>query len=142
MLKSLGFIRKILLAAALVVVVAFTCFIVVNDYRQSQTLKGNVQSELQQLGSLTTLNIQTWMDGRIQLLQSMAQQVALGEMATPDLQRAIGLKAYSDNFNLSYFGSSAGVMFSVPAGNRSADYDPRARGWYKAAQAAGVTIVT
>ena len=142
MIKSLGFSRKILLAAALVVVVAFTCFIVVNDYRQSQTLKGNVQSELQQLGSLTTLNIQTWMDGRIQLLQSMAQQVAQSGMAIPDLQQAIGLKVYADNFNLSYFGSAAGVMLSVPAGNRTADYDPRARGWYKAVQAAGATIVT
>lgn len=142
MIKSLGFSRKILLAAALVVVVAFTCFIVVNDYRQSQTLKGNVQSELQQLGSLTTLNIQTWMDGRIQLLQSMAQQIAVDGTDVAKLPRSVGLKAYSDNFSLGYFGSAAGVMFSVPAGNRPADYDPRARGWYKAAQSAGSTIVT
>jgi methyl-accepting chemotaxis protein len=140
--KSLGFSRKILLAAALVVVVAFTCFIVVNDYRQRQTLKENVHSELQQLGSLTTLNIQTWMDGRIQLLQSMAQQIALDGTDVAKLPRAVGLKAYADNFSLSYFGSNAGVMFSVPAGNRAADYDPRARGWYKAAQAAAGTIVT
>ena len=33
-------------------------------------------------------------------------------------------------------------MFSVPAGNRAADYDPRARGWYKAANNAQKTIVT
>ncbi|MFS2158510.1 methyl-accepting chemotaxis protein [Pseudomonas sp. Pseusp122] len=140
--KSLGFSRKILLAAALVVVVAFTCFIVVNDYRQRQTLKESVHSELKQLGSLTTLNIQTWMDGRIQLLQSMAQQIALDGTDLAKLPRAVGLKAYTDNFTLSYFGSNAGVMFSVPAGNRPADYDPRARGWYKAAQAAAGTIVT
>jgi methyl-accepting chemotaxis protein len=140
--KSLGFSRKILLAAALVVVVAFTCFIVVNDYRQRQTLKESVHSELKQLGSLTTLNIQTWMDGRIQLLQSMAQQIALDGTDVAKLPRAVGLKAYTDNFTLSYFGSNAGVMFSVPAGNRAADYDPRARGWYKAAQAAAGTIVT
>jgi methyl-accepting chemotaxis protein len=33
-------------------------------------------------------------------------------------------------------------MFSIPAGNRAADYDPRARGWYKAANSAQQTIVT
>ncbi|KHL73318.1 hypothetical protein PpSQ1_16355, partial [Pseudomonas putida] len=33
-------------------------------------------------------------------------------------------------------------MQSVPVGNRAADYDPRARGWYKAASAASQTIVT
>jgi len=33
-------------------------------------------------------------------------------------------------------------MTSVPVGNRPADYDPRSRGWYKAATAAQQTIVT
>jgi methyl-accepting chemotaxis protein len=142
MMKSLGFSRKILLAAALVVVVAFTCFIVVNDYRQRETLKTNVFAELQQLGSLTTQNIQTWLDSRTQLLQSMSQRIAADGKALSELQRAIGVPAYSDNFQLSYFGSTDGVMFSVPAGNRAADYDPRVRGWYKAAQNASGTIVT
>ncbi|MET0948304.1 MAG: methyl-accepting chemotaxis protein [Pseudomonas sp.] len=141
-MKSLGFSRKILLAAALVVVVAFTCFIVVNDYRQRETLKTNVFAELQQLGSLTTQNIQTWLDSRTQLLQSMSQRIAADGKGLPELQRAIGVPAYSDNFQLSYFGSIDGVMFSVPAGNRAADYDPRARGWYKAAQNASGTVVT
>ncbi|KFE48493.1 chemotaxis protein [Pseudomonas syringae] len=141
-MKSLGFSRKILLAAALVVVVAFTCFIVVNDYRQRETLKTNVFAELQQLGSLTTQNIQTWLDSRTQLLQSMSQRIAADGKGLPELQRAIGVAAYSDNFQLSYFGSIDGVMFSVPAGNRAADYDPRARGWYKAAQNASGTVVT
>ena len=121
MMKSLGFSRKILLAAALVVVVAFTCFIVVNDYRQRQTLKSNVFAELQQLGGLTTQNIQTWLDSRTQLLQSMAQRISADGKAIPDLQRSIGIAAYTDNFQLSYFGGTDGVMFSVPAGNRAAD---------------------
>jgi len=142
MIRSLGFSRKILLAAALIVVVAFSLFIVVNDYRQRETLKNNVDSELTQLGSLTTQNIQTWLDSRIQLLLSMAQQVALDGPAQATLQRAIGLPVYPENFQLSYFGGKDGVMFSVPAGNRAADYDPRARGWYKAADAAQATIVT
>nr|WP_058975038.1 methyl-accepting chemotaxis protein [Pseudomonas syringae] len=141
-MKNLGFSKKILLAAALIVVVAFSVFIVINDYRQRQSLTSSVKSELQQLGTLTTQNIQTWLESRIQLLQSMSQQVAVDGKELPQLQRAIGLPTYSDNFQLSYFGSTEGVMFSVPAGNRPADYDPRARGWYKAAQNAPGTIVT
>lgn len=89
-MKSLGFSKKILLAAALIVVVAFSVFIVINDYRQRQSLKSSVRSELQQLGTLTTQNIQTWLESRMQLLQSMSQQVAADGKELPQLQRAIG----------------------------------------------------
>ncbi|WP_297839443.1 methyl-accepting chemotaxis protein [Pseudomonas sp.] len=142
MIKSLGFSKKILLAATVIIVVAFSCFIVVNDYRQRETLKANVFSELKQLGTLTTQNIQTWLESRTQLLHSMAQQVAVDGTAIPALQHAIGLPVYAENFQLSYFGSSDGVMFSVPAGNRASDYDPRQRGWYKAAVSAQTMVVT
>ncbi|KQQ56369.1 chemotaxis protein [Pseudomonas sp. Leaf127] len=141
-MSSLGFSKKILLAAALTVGVAFTVFIVVNDYRQRQTLQANVQQELVQLGSLTTQNIQTWLEGRTRLLQSLAQQIAVDGPAPVSLQRAINLSAYTDTFGLSYFGGSDGLMFSIPTGNRPANYDPRQRGWYKAAQSAGKSVVT
>ncbi|XKV49096.1 methyl-accepting chemotaxis protein [Pseudomonas sp. nanlin1] len=142
MMNNLKFSHKILLAAALVVAVAFTCFIAFNDYRQRQTLRHNTESSMQELGSLTTSNIQTWLNSRIQLLQSLAQQVAVDGDAAPSLSRSVGLPAYTSNFQLTYFGGQNGVMYSVPAGNRPADYDPRVRGWFKAAVAAQQTIVT
>ena len=136
------FSHKILLAAALVVAVAFACFILFNDYRQRAALRSSTESSMQELGSLTTSNIQTWLESRIQLLQSLAQQIAVDGNGGDSLQRSVGLPAYASNFQLSYFGGQDGVMFSVPAGNRAADYDPRARGWFKAANSAGRTIVT
>ena len=142
MTKNLQFSHKILLAAALVVAVAFACFILFNDYRQRQTLRSSTETSMQELGSLTTSNIQTWLESRIQLLQSLAQQVAADGAGTSTLQRAVGLPVYAGNFQLSYFGGADGVMYSVPAGNRAADYDPRSRGWYKAANNAQQTIVT
>ena len=142
MTRNMKFSHKILLAAALVVAVAFACFILFNDYRQRQTLRSSTESSMQELGSLTTRNIQTWLESRIQLLQSLSQQIALDGSAQTNLKRAIDLPAYTSNFQLSYFGGTDGVMFSVPAGNRAADYDPRARGWYKAANGAQQTIVT
>ncbi len=39
MLRSLSFAKKILLAAALVVVFAFSCFILYNDYRQREAVR-------------------------------------------------------------------------------------------------------
>ena len=136
------FSHKILLAAALVVAVAFACFILFNDYRQREALSSSTEASMQELGSLTTSNIQTWLESRIQLLQSLSQQVAADGSAPASLKRIIDLPAYTGNFQLSYFGGADGVMFSVPAGNRAPDYDPRARGWYKAANSAQQTIVT
>nr|WP_017903224.1 methyl-accepting chemotaxis protein [Pseudomonas fuscovaginae] len=142
MTRNIKFSHKILLAAALVVAVAFACFILFNDYRQRQALHASTQASMQELGSLTTSNIQTWLESRIQLLQSLSQQIAVDGSSADSLKRAVGLPAYTGNFQLSYFGSQEGVMFSVPAATRPADYDPRARGWYKAANAAQRTIVT
>ncbi len=142
MTSNMKFSHKILLAAALVVAVAFACFILFNDYRQREALRSSTESSMQELGSLTTSNIQTWLESRIQLLQSLAQQIAVDGNGADSLKRSVGLPAYTSNFQLSYFGGQDGVMFSVPAGNRTADYDPRARGWYKAANAAQQTIVT
>ncbi|CAD5203821.1 Methyl-accepting chemotaxis sensor/transducer protein [Pseudomonas sp. FEN] len=142
MTKNFKFSHKILLAAALVVAVAFACFILFNDYRQREALRNSTEASMQALGSLTTSNIQTWLESRIQLLQSLSQQIAVDGNSADSLKRAVGLPAYTSNFQLSYFGSTEGVMFSIPTGTRPADYDPRARGWYKAATAAQQTIVT
>ena len=142
MTKNLKFSHKILIAAALIVALAFACFMLFNDYRQRATLHENTDASMKQLGDLTTSNIQTWLDSRIQLLQSLGQQVAIDGDAAPGLARSVGLPAYASNFQLTYFGGQNGVMFSVPAGNRAADYDPRQRGWFKAANTAQQTIVT
>ncbi len=142
MTKNLKFSHKILLAAALVVAVAFSCFVLFNDYRQRQSLRNDVQTNLQDLGRLSAGTIRTWLDSRIQLLDSLAQQVAVDGPATTSLARSLALPVYARNFQLTYFGGQDGSMQSVPAGNRAADYDPRARGWYKAASGASQTIVT
>ncbi|MBV4539154.1 methyl-accepting chemotaxis protein [Pseudomonas sp. SWRI10] len=140
MTNNLKFSHKILLAAALVVAVAFTCFVLFNDYRQRQSLRSDTESTLQDLGNLTAGNIRNWLDSRIQLLDTFAQQIAVD--GKPGLDRALALPVYANTFQLTYFGGQDGSMQSVPVGNRAADYDPRVRGWYKAASAANQTIVT
>ncbi len=142
MTKNLKFSHKILLAAALVVVVAFTGFILFNDYRQREALRDSTEASMRELGSLTTSNIQNWLGSRIQILNSLAQQIAVDGTPKDRLTRSIELPVYRDNFLMTYFGGQDGSMLSVPVGNRAADYDPRARGWYKAASNANSTIIT
>jgi methyl-accepting chemotaxis protein len=142
MTSTMKFSHKILLVAGLIVALAFACFTLFNDYRQRQTLQAQTETSLAQVGALTASNVQTWLTSRMQLVESMGQQVAVSAANRESLPQIIGLPVYPANFQLSYFGGRDGVMFSVPAGNRAADYDPRARGWYKAADTAGRTIVT
>lgn len=142
MALNLKFRHKILLAAGLTVVFAFAIFVLFNDYRQRQALRVDAERSMNELGALTTSNIQTWLRGNMFLVESMAQQIGQAGAGPEELKRIVGLPVYGSAFQLSYFGGADGLMFSVPAGSRAADYDPRVRGWYKAASAAGQTIVT
>ncbi len=142
MALNLKFRHKILLAAGLTVVFAFALFVLFNDYQQRKTLRVDAERSMGELGALTTSNIQTWLRGNMNLVDSMAQQISQAGAGPEELKRIVGLPVYSSAFVLSYFGGADGLMFSVPAGSRAADYDPRARGWYKAATAAGQTVVT
>jgi methyl-accepting chemotaxis protein len=140
--SNLKFSQKILLAASLVTIIAFTLFVLFNDYRQRQTLNADVHASLQEVGSLATRNIKTWLDGRIQLVESLAQQLAANGQQGQPLEAALNLPVYGQRFQLTYFGGADGAMTSVPTGNRPADYDPRARGWYRAASAAQGSALT
>ncbi|XXF07170.1 methyl-accepting chemotaxis protein [Pseudomonas sp. D1-3] len=142
MALNLKFRHKILLAAGLTVVFAFAMFVLFNDYQQRQSLRVDAERSMAELGELTTSNIQTWLRGNMSLVDSMAQQIGAEGTAPDKLKQIVGLSVYGSSFQLSYFGGADGMMFSVPAGSRAADYDPRARGWYKAAMTAGQTIVT
>ncbi|MGC8107791.1 hypothetical protein ACP3V8_24950, partial [Salmonella enterica] len=69
-----------------------------------QTLRTDVHNSLQDLGALTTSNIKNWLEGRIQLLESLGQQVAANGTEKEQLARSIGLPVYGQRFQLSYFG--------------------------------------
>jgi len=141
-MKGLGFSRKILIAAALIVIVVFSAFIYVSDYRQRQTLRGDVDAKLQQLGRLTAHDIQAWLESRMQLIQTLGQRLNVEGTDKATLLKAIDLPVYAENFQLISYGGSDGSMFSLPESVRAADYDPRVRSWYKAAQDRQQTVFT
>ncbi|HSX70502.1 MAG TPA: chemotaxis protein, partial [Pseudomonas sp.] len=81
MTQNLKFSHKILLAASLVVIAAFTLFTLYNDYLQRNAIRADLESELRSLGDVTASNIQNWLSGRILLVENIAQSM---QDDTPD----------------------------------------------------------
>ena len=143
MLRSLSFAKKILLAASLVVIFAFACFILFNDFRQSRAIQEDTDSYLREIGSLTASNIQSWLEGRIHLVEMEAAQLADGEPTAERIQHVLEQQVLQRNFESVYLGEAASGVFTMrPYSPMPDGYDPRQRGWYKDAAAAGRLIVT
>ncbi|WAB95108.1 methyl-accepting chemotaxis protein [Pseudomonas citronellolis] len=143
MLRSLSFAKKILLAASLVVIFAFACFIFFNDFRQSRAIQEDTDSYLREIGSLTASNIQSWLEGRIHLVEMEAAQLADGEPTAERIQHVLEQQVLQRNFESVYLGEAASGVFTMrPYSPMPDGYDPRQRGWYKDAAAAGRLIVT
>ncbi|WP_372873915.1 methyl-accepting chemotaxis protein [Pseudomonas sp.] len=139
--NNLKFSHKILLAASLVVIAAFSLFTLYNDYLQRNAIRANLENYLQEMGGVTASNIQNWLSGRILLVESAAQSIARNS----DPEQVVSLleqKALTSTFAFSYLGSADGAFTMRPDEKMPDDYDPRVRPWYKDAMAAGATTLT
>ncbi|MBM1201435.1 methyl-accepting chemotaxis protein [Pseudomonas fragi] len=128
--KNLRFSHKILLAASLIVIAAFSLFTLYNDYLQRNAIRHNLDNYLNEMGSVTANNIQTWLGGRILLAQNLAEAIAL----TPEPGQVANLleqKTLSNTFMSVYFGDSQGGFTIRPDSKMPNGYDPRTRPWYK-----------
>jgi methyl-accepting chemotaxis protein len=140
MTQNLKFSHKILLAASLVVIAAFSLFTLYNDYLQRNAIRNDLEDELRSLGEVTAGNIQNWLSGRILLVENIAQSV---QDDTPEtLARTLERKAPAATFDFTYLGSADGTFTMRPESEMPADYDPRTRPWYKDAMAAGGSTLT
>ncbi|WP_394560936.1 methyl-accepting chemotaxis protein [Aquipseudomonas alcaligenes] len=140
MTQNLKFSHKILLAASLVVIAAFTLFSLYNDYLQRNAIKVDLEDELQSLGEVTASNIQNWLSGRILLVENIAQSV---QDDTPEtLARTLERKAPASTFAFTYLGGADGSFTMRPEGDMPEGYDPRTRPWYKDAMTAGGSTLT
>ena len=75
--KNLRFSHKILLAASLIVIAAFSLFTLYNDYLQRNAIRNDLDNYLHEMGNITANNIQTWMGGRILLTENLAESIAI-----------------------------------------------------------------
>ncbi|NQD95526.1 chemotaxis protein, partial [Pseudomonas sp. CrR25] len=141
MTNNLKFSHKILLAASLVVIAAFSLFTLYNDYLQRNATRANLENYLQEMGDVTAGNIQNWLSGRILLVESAAQSIAR-DASSDKVAGLLEQRALSSTFTTTYLGSEAGAFTIRPDVPMPADFDPRVRPWYKGAQAAGGTTLT
>jgi methyl-accepting chemotaxis protein len=141
MTSNLKFSHKILGAASLVVIAAFSLFTLYNDYLQRNAISNNLESYLNEMGSVTANNIQNWLSGRILLVENVAQSVAR-DASSDTLAGLLGQKVLASTFAYTYLGSVDGVMTMRPEDDLGPNYDPRTRPWYKDAMAAGGSTLT
>nr|WP_288453370.1 methyl-accepting chemotaxis protein [uncultured Pseudomonas sp.] len=142
MTRNLQFSHKILLAATLVVTVAFALFSLYNDSRQRSSIQASLQSNLSQASNAAAGNIESWLSGRILLVESLAQNLELA-IAAGNLQEVISRPVYKEAFLSTYVGvQSDGRFLSSPPTQMAAGYDPRTRPWYKDTAQANRTLLT
>ena len=128
--KNLRFSHKILLAASLIVIAAFSLFALYNDYLQRNAIRNNLDNYLHEMGSVTANTIQTWLGGRILLVENLAQSLAIN----PEPAQAANLleqKALTSTFMADYFGDNQGAFTIRPDSKMPDGFDPRTRPWYK-----------
>ncbi|WP_282365024.1 methyl-accepting chemotaxis protein [Pseudomonas sp. PS01297] len=128
--KNLRFSHKILLAASLIVIAAFSLFALYNDYLQRNAIRNNLDNYLHEMGSVTANTIQTWLGGRILLVENLAQSLAIN----PEPAQAANVleqKALTSTFMADYFGDNQGAFTIRPDSKMPDGFDPRTRPWYK-----------
>ena len=139
--KNLRFSHKILLAAALIVIAAFALFTLYNDYLQRNAIRDDLNNYLHEMGDVTASNIQTWLTGRIALVENAAQNIAIN----PEPAVVAGLleqKTLTSSFMATYVGDSKGAFTIRPDTKMPDGFDPRVRPWYKGAQSSNGSTLT
>ncbi|VVN99369.1 methyl-accepting chemotaxis protein [Pseudomonas fluorescens] len=139
--KNLRFSHKILLAAALIVMAAFASFTLYNDYLQRNAIREDLDNYLNEMGDVTANNIQTWLAGRILLVDNLAQNIAINpEQST--VASLLEQKALTSTFMASYLGDATGSFTIRPDATMPAGFDPRVRPWYKGAESSSTATLT
>ena len=139
--KNLRFSHKILLAAALIVMAAFASFTLYNDYLQRNAIREDLDNYLNEMGDVTANNIQTWLAGRILLIDNLAQNIAINP-EQPTVASLLEQKALTSTFMASYLGDATGSFTIRPDAKMPAGFDPRVRPWYKGAESSSTATLT
>ncbi len=139
--KNLRFSHKILLAAALIVIAAFASFTLYNDWLQRNAIRDDLNNYLNEMGEVTAGNIQTWLTGRILLIENAAQNIAINpEPAT--VASLLEQKALTSTFMATYLGDATGHFTIRPDTKMPDGFDPRVRPWYKGAEGSSASTLT
>ncbi|MBV7478622.1 methyl-accepting chemotaxis protein [Pseudomonas sp. PDM31] len=139
--KNLRFSHKILLAAALIVIAAFASFTLYNDYLQRNAIRQDLDNYLNEMGDVTANNIQTWLTGRILLIDNLSQNIAINPEQA-NVSALLEQKALTSTFMATYLGDATGHFTIRPDAKMPDGFDPRVRPWYKGAESSSTPTLT
>ncbi|KQZ93400.1 chemotaxis protein [Pseudomonas sp. Root562] len=139
--KNLRFSHKILLAAALIVIATFASFTLYNDYLQRNAIREDLDNYLNEMGDVTANNIQTWLAGRILLIENLSQNIAINPEQA-NVAALLEQKALTSTFMASYLGDATGHFTIRPDAKMPDGFDPRVRPWYKGAENSSTPTLT
>jgi len=139
--KNLRFSHKILLAAALIVIAAFASFTLYNDYLQRNAIREDLDNYLNEMGEVTANNIQTWLTGRILLIDNLSQNIAVNPEQA-NVATLLEQKALTSTFMATYLGDATGHFTIRPDAKMPDGFDPRVRPWYKGAENSSTPTLT
>ncbi|MBU6957703.1 methyl-accepting chemotaxis protein [Pseudomonas sp. CVAP len=139
--KNLRFSHKILLAAALIVIAAFASFTLYNDYLQRNAIRQDLDNYLHEMGDVTSSNIQSWLAGRILMVENLAQNIALNP-EHGNVANLLEQNALASTFMARYLGDASGTFINRPDSKMPDGYDPRVRPWYKGAENSNGSTLT
>ncbi len=139
--KNLRFSHKILLAAALIVIAAFASFTLYNDWLQRNAIRDDLNNYLNEMGEVTAGNIQTWLSGRILLIENAAQNIAINPEPA-NVASLLEQKSLTSTFMATYLGDATGHFTIRPDTKMPDGFDPRVRAWYKGAEGSSTSTLT
>jgi methyl-accepting chemotaxis protein len=139
--KNLRFSHKILLAAALIVIAAFASFTLYNDWLQRNAIRDDLNNYLNEMGEVTAGNIQTWLNGRILLIENAAQNISINPEPA-NVASLLEQKTLTSTFMATYLGDATGHFTIRPDTKMPEGFDPRVRPWYKGAEGSSTSTLT
>jgi methyl-accepting chemotaxis protein len=138
----LNLMAKILLAASLAVIAAFSGFSVYIDTLQRGTVAKGVAAEIESSGQLAATGISNWLTARVMLTELVAD-IADKSTDREDMLQRFGNPLLSREFAMVYYGNEAdGAFTRLPPAEMPKDFDPRKRAWYKDAVKLGGPLLT
>lgn len=139
---SKGIMAKTLAVATAAVVAVFAIFAFFNDGLQRDSIKHETAVLMDNIGKTTANSINNWLQGRIMMMSSAAELVAVQEEGA-DPKSLFRNDTYVKNFQYTFFGAEEDGAFHIwPHLETDADYDPRKRPWYKDAVKKNGPILT
>lgn len=139
---KLSLASKVMLAAAVIVVIMFAASSFYGDRNRSASISNTIAQNSANLGNSMASSVGTWFSGRQLLIENVSQKL-VETGAEGDVTTIFGNEVYTSNFDATYFGVEAdGSFLAVPNLELPEGYDPRKRPWYQDVVTIGGTTLT